>query len=77
MSRTFQDDDLLLWEVYTASPRSGMGHGARIMFHCLTAPERRARVLEQDSDEAGIETRIAEADTAELMAMLEESEPLE
>lgn len=76
MTRTFQDEGLLLWEVYAAAARSGEGHGARIMFHCLTDPERRARVVERDEDSTGIEKRIAEAQESELLEMLRASEPL-
>lgn len=78
MTRTFQDDDLLLWEAYAAAPRAGEGHGARIMFHCLTDRTRKARVAERDEDRTATaaEKRITEADDAELVGMLEESEPL-
>lgn len=77
MTRTFQDDALLLWEAYAAAPRSGEDRGARIMFHCLTDRARRARVLERDEDRTAIEERITSADEAELNEMLESAEPLD
>lgn len=76
MTRTFQDDDLLLWEAYAAAPRSGDDRGARILFHCLTDRTRRARVLERDEDRTGIERRITTAEESELVGMLEAAEPL-
>lgn len=77
MTRTFQDDALLLWEAYAAAPRWGEDRGARIMFHCLTDPTLRARVLERDEDRTAIEGRITSADAAELVEMLESAEPLD
>ena len=77
MTRTFQDDDLLLWEAYTAAPRAGADRGARTMFHCLTDRTRRARVVERDADRTAAEKRITEATDAELVGLLEESEPLD
>lgn len=76
MTRTFQDEDLLLWEAYGAAARAGEDHGARIMFHCLTDRERRARVLERDEDRSSIEKRIVQAADAELVALLQVSERL-
>lgn len=81
MTRTFQDEDLLLWEAYAAAPRTGRHQeerrGARVMFHCLTDRERRARVLERDEDRTGTERRIANADEPELIEMLEVADPLD
>jgi hypothetical protein len=76
MARTFQDEDLLLWEAYAAAPRAGAHRGARIMFHCLTDPSRRARVLERDEDRAAVEGRIEEAGETDLREMLAVSAPL-
>ena len=77
MTRTFQDDDLLLWEAYAAAPRSGDDHGARIMFHCLTDRTLRARVLERpDEDRSAIEETVQKAEDGELARLLDEAEPL-
>jgi len=81
MTRTFQDRDLLLWEVYAASPRLGRDQDsrehARIVFHCLTDPERRARVLTRDEGRSAAEAAIAAAGSAELVDMLATSEALD
>ena len=81
MTRTFQDEDLLLWEAYAAAPKLGKDQddrrGARIMFHCMTDRTRRARVLKRDEDRAAVESRIADADPSELVELLEAAEPLE
>lgn len=77
MSRTFQDRDLLLWEAYAAAPRAGAEHGARIMFHCLSDRNRRARVVERDEALTVIEKRIVSAGEGELVELLRRSEPLD
>ena len=81
MTRTFQDEDLLLWEAYAAAPRRGTAQeerrGARILFHCLTDRTRRARVLERDEDRTAVERRIENADDPELVELLASSEALD
>ncbi|MFW5947027.1 MAG: hypothetical protein ACOCUW_00930 [Gemmatimonadota bacterium] len=77
MPRTIQDDDLLLWEVYAAAPRAAKGRGARIVFHCLSDPERRARVTENDADRTATEKWIAGASDAELRKLLDAAERLD
>ena len=81
MTRTFQDNELLLWEAYAAAPRLGKDQderrGARILFHCLTDRTRRARVLEQEDDRTEIESRIADAEESQLIELLEAAEPLD
>ncbi len=76
MTRTFQDGDLLLWEAYTAAPRSGEDRGARIVFHCLTDQTRRARVLERDESRTQVEKRLGEIPGSELVELLDAAEPL-
>jgi hypothetical protein len=76
MTRTFQDDELLLWETYPAAPPFGATRGARIMFQCLTDPSRRARALEHDGDRAGAAKVVAGASSEELLELLRSSEPL-
>ena len=81
MTRTFQDEDLLFWEAYAASPRKGRDQDertrARIMFHCLTDRTRRARVLARDEHRTAVEERITDATDAELNELLAASEPLD
>lgn len=76
MTRTFQDDELLLWETYPATPPFGARRGARIMFHCLTDPARRARSLKEDGDRATAAKVLADATDADLVELLRRSEPL-
>lgn len=81
MTRTFQDHNLLLWEVYAAAPRRGRDQAsreqARIMFHCLTDPVRRARVLLRDEGRSAAEAMIAAAGSTELVELLASSKALD
>lgn len=76
MTRTFHDDELLLWEAYPAAPPFGARRGARIMFQCLTDPSRRARTLEHDGNRAEAARVLAGASEEELLELLRRSEPL-
>lgn len=81
MTRTFQDNELLLWEAYATAPRLGRDQDerrfARILFHCLTDRTRRARVLEQEDDRTEIESRIADAEESQLIKLLEAARSLD
>lgn len=77
MTRTFQDGELLLWEAYAAAPRSGQDRGARLVFHCLTDQNRRARVLERNESRTQVEKRLSDIPGSELVALLDASEPLD
>lgn len=76
MTRTFQDDELRLWETYPAAPPFGATSGARIMFQCLTDPSLRARTLEHDGNRAGAARVLAGASGEELLELLRRSEPI-
>lgn len=71
MLRTFQDSDLLDWEVYTSGGPHGFSDDVNIVFHCLTNRALRSRYLRTDDDAADAQRTIAEATSAELLGMLE------
>ena len=71
MSRTFQDRDFLVWEVYPSGGRHGFPSRPHVIFHCLTQPNRRPRQIELGSDEADAQRRVVEMRDAELLALLE------
>jgi hypothetical protein len=72
MSRTFQDHDFLVWEVY---PTTGGSHDtaeqAQLVFHCLTNRSIRPRRTAGGGDVAAAERRVVEASDAELLGLLE------
>lgn len=74
MARTIQDEDLLLWEAYATAGDFGFPDQARMVFHCLTDPSRRARVLEREGDKSDVEHELATMAEAELLSLLERTQ---
>lgn len=70
MSREFQDGGLQTWEVYASSGPFGFARPARIVFHCLSDPSLRARVLLRQADRAEAERTVEGAEDEELRSLL-------
>lgn len=77
MSRTFLDEDLLSWEAYASGGEFGLPDHPKIVFHCLSDPDRRARYVIHDGDNADAEEVVYDAPDTRLLEMLRESRPLE
>lgn len=76
MTRTFQDRNFLVWEVYPSGGRHGYSKGPHIIFHCLTQRDIRPRSLDRGADEADAHRLVAEASNVELLAMLERAQEI-
>ncbi len=76
MTRIIQDQDLLLWEAYATTGDFGYPQQARLVFHCLTNPALRARVVEQEGDMSDVENQLATLPEGELLGLLAETEEL-
>jgi hypothetical protein len=76
MTRTIQDHDLLLWEAYATAGDFGFPDQSKIVFHCLTEPARRARVLEREGDKSDVEQELATLPEPELLALFEKADAL-
>jgi hypothetical protein len=76
MTRTFQDHDFLVWEVYPSAGRHGFSDNAHIIFHCVTDRDRRSRIVPTTGDEADAQKLVQEAADAELLSMLAKAAPL-
>jgi hypothetical protein len=74
MTRTIQDEDLLLWEVYATAGDFGFPDHARLVFHCLTDPARRARFVEREGDKSDVENEVATATDRDLLELLQATE---
>lgn len=77
MSRTFQDSNLLKWEVYASSGPHGYANPARIVFNCLSDRSRRARFVQLEGDKAEAERAVAEANDGRLAELLERAAELD
>lgn len=76
MTRTIQDQDLLLWEAYASTGDYGYPEQSRIIFHCLTNPALRARIIERSGDKSDVEQELATLPADELLDLLAETEEL-
>ena len=77
MSRTFTDHSLLTWEAYASGGPFGLPQAAKIMFQCLSDPDRRARYVQQDIDNATAERAVHELSEKALRDMLASSVELD
>lgn len=71
MSRTFQDHDFLVWEVYPSGGRHGFSDNPHVIFNCLTQQNLRPRYVPLGRDEADAQRRIALMSDEELLELFE------
>ncbi|MGH7458014.1 MAG: hypothetical protein ACREKN_02880 [Longimicrobiaceae bacterium] len=76
MSRTFLDGKLMEWEAYSSGGEHSLPQGARIIFHSLSEPSRRARQLLPGGDDADAAGMVSEVPEEELRKMLARSKEL-
>jgi hypothetical protein len=69
MSRTFQDRDFRVWEVYPSGGDHGYSEQPHVIFHCLTDRAVRSRWMQAGGDEAEAQRRVAQATNAELLEL--------
>jgi hypothetical protein len=74
MSRMFQDENLLTWEVYPTGGPFGYTDKPFIVFNCLSNRMLRPRYVSTIGDEADAERKISLASNEELRTMFERSE---
>ena len=73
MSRTFQDENFLVWEVYPSASDFGFSDGPNLVFHCITDRALRPRALPLTGDGATAERLVVGATSMELLDLLKQS----
>ena len=73
MSRTFQDENFLVWEAFPAGGSFGFDEDVKIIFHCVSDSRVRPRFVVTANDSADAEQQIQRASAAELLALLNNS----
>lgn len=80
MSRTFLDENLLTWEVFSSGGKFGLPERPKIVFLCLSDPSPASRgryVILQDGDAADAQEVVSTASDDRLRELLAESVALE
>jgi hypothetical protein len=70
-TRTFQDRDFLVWEVYPSGGRPGFSENPQLIFNCLTQPGLRPRVADLAVPEGDASARFASLSSTQLIELLE------
>lgn len=74
VSRLLLDEEFRTWEVYATTGSFGLPERSRVVFHCLSEPQRRALWAERDGDRADVEAWLAGASAEELATAMAEAE---
>lgn len=77
MSKTFQDENFLVWEAFPSSGPFGFADDVKIVFHCVTDRRIRPRDVKTGEDAADAARIIQKADPAELLEMFRQSQEME
>lgn len=77
MSRIFTDRSMLTWEAYPSGGPFGLPDNPKIVFHCISDPELRARYVEHEGDDADAGRTVRELNDGQLQELLAASTELE
>jgi uncharacterized protein YndB with AHSA1/START domain len=77
MSHTFTDENLMQWEAFASSGNFGFAERPKLVFTCLSDPDRRPRYVERPGDEADAEEQVMDYDEHQLRELFRQSKPLE
>lgn len=77
MSKTFTDDNLLIWEAYPSGGDYGFSDNPYIVFNCLSNRMLRPRVVESNGDEADAERIVSTATSSDLQELFKKSREIE
>ena len=76
MSRQFIDDDLITWEVHSSTGRFSLPQDGRLVFLCVTDPQRRPRATWIEGDLVEAEAAVASLSDGRLRQLLAASREL-
>jgi len=77
MRRTFMDDQFDEWEAYVSGGQPRGSLPARVLFVCISTPQRQPRFVKHASgDPAEAEHSLYHMEEADLLELFNNSEPL-
>jgi hypothetical protein len=77
MSRVFSDTELLSWAAFATGGRHGLPDRPKIVFLCLSDPDRRSRFVEHAGDNASAQGVLRELPDDALRLLLAQSVELD
>jgi hypothetical protein len=76
MSRTFQDENFLVWEAFTSAGAFGDPEAPHVVFNCLSNRTMRPRVVELEGEEEDAQRTVQTVPEAELLRLFRYARPL-
>jgi len=77
MSRTFQDENFLVWEAFASSGAFGYPEAPQVVFNCLSNKTIRPRCLQMEGWEPEAQREIQSVSDDELLRLFQTARPLE
>jgi hypothetical protein len=77
MSRVFTDGEFRSWETYASGGNYGLPELPRVVFHCLSEQDRRARYVRFEGNQASAEEAVADMPDDRLRELLAQSKELD
>lgn len=77
MSRLITDPELMTWEAFASGGPFGYPIRPKIVFLCLSDPDRRGRYVVHEGDNADAERAVHTLSDQELTRLLEQSKELD
>lgn len=77
MSRLLIDRELMTWEAFASGGPFGYPTSPKIVFYCLSDPDRRGRFVSYEGDNADAERAVHTLSDQELVSLLEQAQELD
>ena len=77
MSRTFQDENFLVWEAFASTGDFGYPEAPQVVFNCLSNKTIRPRYVKLEGWEPEAQRRIQSVSDDELLKLFQTARPLE
>ncbi len=77
MSRTFQDENFLIWEAFASAGPFGYPEAANVVFNCLSNKTIRPRYVELKAAEPEAQRQLESIPDLDLLHLFQSARPLE
>jgi hypothetical protein len=77
MARTFQDENLLVWEAFASTGEFGYPEAPNVVFNCVSNRTIRPRYVQMDGWEPEAQRELQTVSDAELFRLFQSARPLD